>query len=286
MGLSYRILSPLEAGVKKHTITNTITDKLFSSGRHYVDPFHIFIIFPTTLQTIEFGRGINADAQPLRIPSEGGQIIEVELSFQYRLMTSQLTELYKQYETKYKTKYVSIAKGELQIVGAKFTMTEWYQNRIQIGQAMHSHINEIYQNNVSASVVHFQLRNIIPPKTINRNILQKVVQQEATNLERERKEAKKTRAQALTLVANYGKDERIVNATAKYEAKLITNNANAQAIKVTLKKKASAYRQLKDRMGFNNAEFLNFLYTDVLRTAKGTDRIISNMNGAFFSQSI
>jgi len=88
------------------------------------------------------------------------------------------------------------------------------------------------------------------------------------------------------LVANYGKDERIVNATAKYEAKLITNNANAQAIKVTLKKKASAYRQLKDRMGFNNAEFLNFLYTDVLRTAKGTDRIISNMNGAFFSQSI
>jgi len=285
MAMSYKVLSPLESGVKKNTISNAISDKLFSSGRHYVNPTHTFIIFPTTLQTIEFSYDEDADAPPLKIPTEGGQIIIVELSFQYRLMTSKLAQLYKSYEVKFKSKYISIARGSLQIHGANFPVTQWYQNRIQIGQSMHSYLNELLQREYFCSIEHFQLRNIKPPFTINKNILQKAVSQEATNLEREKKEAKKTRAQAQTLVAEYTKEERIVNATADYKAKVITNSANALSIKITLEKKASAYKQLKDSLNFTNSEFLRYKYINVIRNAKSPDKIISNMDSAFFSQN-
>jgi len=285
MAMSYKVLTPLEGGVMKNTLSNDISDKLFSSGRHYIDPVHTFITFPTTLQTIDFGHSEDADSPPLKIPTEGGQIIQVELSFQYRLMASNLTELYKQYEVKYKKKYVSIAKGRLQILGADFTITQWYQNRIEIGLAMHSALNKVLQDDYFASVVHFQLRNVQLPITINRNVLQKAVSQESANLEKERKEAKKIRAQAQTQVSEFVKEERIVNATAEYEAKVITNNANAQAIKITLDKKAFAYKELKDRFGFTNSEFLRYQYTNVIRNAKSPDRIINNMNSALFSQN-
>lgn len=286
MSISYSILSPLEAGVKMNTLSQSIDDKFFSQGRHYIGPLHKFIRYPTTLQTIEFGKGADANAPILRVQSKGGQTMQLEVSFQYRLMTSKLAQLYKSYELKYQGKFLSIAEAAIKNQGTKYSPTEYFTNRMQISEAIHTVLNLRFRDEFFAVVEHFQLRNVEPPKSISKNIRDKLIQRERGLLAIEEKKAVEVRAKSETIKSEYTRNQTIVNVEADYQASLLTEKANADAIAVVLTAKAQAYKNLKTNLGFTNSHFLNFLYIENIRTSKSPDKIVSNLDSALFTQSL
>lgn len=286
MSVSYSTLSPLEAGVKMNTLSQSISDKFYSQGRHYIGPMHKFIVFPTILQTIEFSSSRKANAPPLKVASGGGQIMVLEVSFQFRLMTSNLTKLYKSYEQKYRGKFLSIAETELKNHAPRYSPTQFFQNRIQISDAMHTALNLRFKREFFAVVESFQLRKIEPPRAISMNIRDKLIQKERSALATQKKEAVKVRSKSDTIKATYEAKTVVVQAEAARDAKLHTEKALADAISIKLERKAKAYKRLKDALKFSNADFLKFLYIENIRTSKSTDKIIGNLDAAFFSQNL
>lgn len=286
MSISYSLLSPLEAGVKMNTLSQSIDDKFYSQGRHYIGPLHKFIVYPTTLQTIEFSKGINANANLLKVQSKGGQSMILEVSFQYRLMTSKLSNLYKSYEQKYEGKFISIAEAAIKNTGTKYTPTQYFTNRRQISQAMHTVLNLRFRSEFFTVVEHFQLRNVEPPSSISKNIRDKLIQRERGLLAVEEKNAIEIRAKSETIKTEYDKNKTVVNALADFEAKKLTEDANAKAIKIVLESKAEAYNKIKTALSFDNTDFLKFLYIENIRTSKSPDKIVSNLDSALFTQTL
>jgi len=286
MSTSYATLGPLEAGVLKNTLSQKISSETYVQGRYYIGPMHTFIVFPTTLQTIEFSRNEMADKPPLKISMKGGQNMLLEISFQYRLMPSKLDTLYKNFEVKYADKYVSIAQTQLNNYAVKWTPTQYFQNRIQIGEGMHTVLNTEFKKGYFAVIEHFQFRNIQPPNSISFNIRDKLIQKERGLLAEEKKKAIDIRAQSATIQTTYRSRALIVNSTADKDAQLTREDAKATAIAIKLGRKAEAYKRLKIGLSFNNSDFLKFLYIENIRTARSPDKIVSNLDSAFFSQAI
>jgi len=286
MSVSYALLSPLEAGVKMNTLSQSIDPKFYSQGRHYIGPMHKFIKYPTTLQTIEFSRRSGSDAPPLKVASGGGQLMVLEISFQFRLMTSQLSQLYKAYEQKYRGKFMSIAETELKNHAPRYSPTQFFENRIQIAETMHTVLNQRFKADFFASVEHFQLMGISPPVTISNNIREKLIQRERGLLAIQEKQAVDVRAKSDTIKAEWISKTVIVNATADRDAKFLTEKAHANSVALILKRKAESYNKLKTQLKFSNADFLKFLYIENIRTAQAPDKIVSNLDTAFFSQQL
>lgn len=281
--MAHKTLTPLEAGVRKNWLSKAINaeDEPYTAGRHGIGPLYQFIKYPSTLQTIEFADDAE-DGPVVTVFTKGGQSAKLEVSFQYRLMLSNLIPLYSKYEQNYHSALVTTASTAIREIATQYNTTEYFVDRQAITAVMHQAVNVRLQE-YFAVVEHFQLRNIDIPRETEATILNKLTKAQGVREAAAIQTGTLVRERTDLEVSRYTEEAKIEQAKAAKGASIITNQANADAISIAINATSNAYKMLKDSLEFTNDQLIRYLYLEQIRSASGSDRIAVNVDAGLFS---
>lgn len=160
---SFRTLEVNEIGLDYSAITKNVDKELYTSGIHFLGVGHSFIKYPTTVQTYEFSKSPGSDAPNVRSRTKDGLEVELEISFQYLYISTQLYELYMTYAEQNKLPCKKIAIDILTDVATQYVASEFFFAKEKISGAMQKSLNETFSQFCFATVDYFQLKSIDLP---------------------------------------------------------------------------------------------------------------------------
>jgi len=283
-GGSFKTLTPLECGLKINTISQQIsTDHVYTSGRYFLGLGNGFLVYPTTLDFIDFSSDAKSNAPPLRASTSEGQSVILECSFQFRLKISKLNDLYRKYAHGYKGNYVTIAESALKnVVSQRYKTTDYFTQRSAIGEVMHGALQNAL-NPEFAVVEHFQLRKITVPPSTDNQILLTLVKRQQVELALVTRNSSVINSQTAFIVSQAANDVVVVNSRAQSEAKILVETAKAQAIEIAINATTQSYRKLMTELKFTPDELLQFLFYENVRLLEYPSSLALGVPGALFS---
>jgi len=284
LGTSFSTLSPLEAGLKVNAISPSLEGtKVYTAGRYCLGFMYKFIRYPTTLKTIEWSTGASADGPPMIAQTSGGQTVTLEISFQYRLIVSELLNLYSNYAMTYHTAFVTVAQTEIRSLITKYDSTDYFfSQRESVALAIHAALNTRMRD-YYAVVEHFQLRNIDIRSSTEQQILSKLTKAQEVKTAVALQNGVSIRAVTEVIKSNYSNQALISVAKAKTEAAYITNGAYAESIGVGINASANAYRLLKETLNFTNTDLIRYLYLEAMQSLDGSSKLTVGTPTALFT---
>jgi len=273
-GGSFKTLSPLESGLKINAISQSVqSDKVYTSGRYFVGVGNNFIVYPTTLQTISFSDADGADAPPLRASTSEGQTITLEVSLQYRLVISNLTLLYRKYESSYQSKYVTVAEAAMKnTVSQRYSTQDYFSQRAGIGDVMHTALNAVFINEY-AVVEHFQLREITAIAATDASIVGNQVADQNTQTVIYGAQANNTLLAIDAVLAGAQLQVNVINADAASLSRILVAQAQADAIRLVTETQAEQYGRLKQSLNYTSTDLLTHLFIENMRQLGGSAQI-------------
>lgn len=291
--MSFETLTPLEAGIRVNFINSQIlaADKPYTAGRHAIGILYNFIKYPSTLQTVEFtdnpltdmdGDYIEADGPAITAATSGGQTVRLEISFQYRLMLTQLEPLYRKYEKNYHTRFVTTSSTAIREISTRYETIDYFTDREAIAKVMHAAINVRLQE-YYAVVVHFQLRRIDVPTLTERTILEKLTKAQGVFEAQNVQVSTLVRAGTGLSVSTFTEQAKLEVALAQKEAAIIGNKAQANSISISINATTQAYKMLKEELELDNEQLIQYLYLEQVRNLRGNDKLAVNIDSALFN---
>ncbi len=261
---SYEKIEENQMGLLRNSFTGKVdTTTVYESGLHMVGLTGEFILFPKTIETILYKNGEGSDSGHLTITSFDGIDISLEISFDYKLIPSQIGDLYTNYTENYEARYVQKGRSVLRDVASTFKSTEFIQNRTMIGNVMADNLSEAFTT-FYAHVFNFNLRDIQLPENI-------VAGWESIQLEilkqQEELEANQTaiiKGQTEKYLTELAAELAIIEAENDAEVLLINIQAQTEAVNITLTIEADALAELAATMGFNSTEMLDYLWIQAI----------------------
>jgi regulator of protease activity HflC (stomatin/prohibitin superfamily) len=101
--LSFSSLDAGEYGLDYSFITKNIDVTVYGPGFHFLGFGHSFLVYPSTVQNMEFSDERSATRPPIESRTDDGLMITFKVSFQYRLLDTRLYDLYYKYGEDYST---------------------------------------------------------------------------------------------------------------------------------------------------------------------------------------
>lgn len=273
VGCSFKTLEYNQVGIDFDSTSQSINeDKLFHNGRHFIGLAHSFFVYPTKLLTVEFAERDdigNPDGQsgPLSAGSKDGQAIEIEISFFIRLRTkevSNVVNLYKEYRTTFMPTVISKATNAIKETTVKFVTLEFFTNRTDISAEIHRALSGALES-MSMDVEAVQLRNIKLSDNFEEAIIDKIVSAQADKTANENGLALQVEADTAVIVQQSDTNIAVIKASADSEAVVTTGTASANAAKRRIEADSGALRLLKEDLLTNNAQVLQYLWSQTLR---------------------
>jgi hypothetical protein len=277
---SFARLDPLNAGLVKNNFQGTVNlDEIYTSGRYFLGIGKGFVRYPAHLQKLEFSDA-GGDAPSLRVASQSASgdvqgTTTLELSFQYRLMLDKLGNIYDQFQTRYASKYLSVAESTLKnIASQRFSVTDYFENRVAVGEVFHAALNLAY-NEQFAYVELFQLKNIQPPDATEQRVVDTLVTQEQQNLAEQQKLADLVRNSTNNLlIRTESVIENTIKAQADSTAEIIKSQGRADYIRDVIAAYGDAYVIMKEELNFTNSDILTHMYYENIRAMKDPSSIM------------
>lgn len=167
---SFRTLEVNEIGLDYSGITKTIDKQLYTSGIHFLGVGHSFIKYPTTVQTFEFSKQKGSDSASVRSRTKDGLEVELEISFQYLFISTQLYNMYMKFADNYKTPCQKIAIDILTDVATMYIASQFFFDKEKISGFMQKELNSTFSEYCFATVDYFQLKSIDLPDDYERAI--------------------------------------------------------------------------------------------------------------------
>jgi len=285
-GGAFKTLTPVQCGLKINSITQQIstTDPVFTSGRYFIGLGNTFLVYPTTLDNIDFSPATGSSSKSLRASTSEGQSVVLEISFQFRLKIGQLQPLYRRYANNYKGNFVTIAESAIKnLVSQRYNTIDYFTSRKQIGEVLHAALN-VALGPEFAVVEHFQLRDVSVPASTDSQILLKLIKQQQVVTATVQQNSSLVRASTTVIQSQANQQVLVVNAEADKTATIVTETANAQAVGISVNATAQSYKILMDELGFTREELLQYLYYENIRLMAYPSALAVDVPAALFSQ--
>eukprot|EP00753_Platysulcus_tardus_P014083 PLAT4028.1.p2 GENE.PLAT4028.1~~PLAT4028.1.p2 ORF type:complete len:329 (-),score=141.77 PLAT4028.1:135-1061(-) len=272
-GCSFSTLAPTEMGIAINRASVTIDEtRVYTSGRWLLGLGRGFVVFPRTLQLIEFSdSGDTADAPALRAQS-GRTRITVECSLQYQLRPQDLVLLWQKHEQRYHDKLVKIAQSALKVVASEFNSTLFYTQRRTIAAAMLEEVRARLAPEF-VDVRFFQLRKVTLPESVDTSVLEKLVREENTNTANNQQQTGLIEAESAVILSQAQANITELTNEKQSEANVVLNEAIAEARKIRLDSESFALTALKDGLGWSNSQLLRFFWLKSLANHK-SDKVV------------
>jgi hypothetical protein len=286
VGCSFGVLVPNTVGIDFDGTTQKINEgKLFPNGRHYIGLGHVFLQFPTSLQTVEFAdmtsRADRDDpkfgsSSALSCGSKDGQALDIELSFFFRIDTANVASvvgIYKAYRTNYMNTVISLAQDAIKNTAVFFNTVEFFTNRTEISALMHENIKTTLKE-MSMDLYSTQLRNIKLTSNFESKVVDKIVSAQTDKTAQETGKALAVKADTGVINQKASTEIAVIRANAQSSSSVMTGSAAASAVKTRIEADAKALGTLKTGLLDSNDQVLQFLWSQTLQNDAGSKLIV------------
>jgi regulator of protease activity HflC (stomatin/prohibitin superfamily) len=261
---SFDTLEPTEWGLKYNSITKKLaSDDVYEGGLYLLNPLNSFIVFPSTLQTIEFSDNRWAKGSALKTRTKEGLALSMSMSFQYRLLKNQLAALYSLTNAAYEQTFVRIARDVILQEAGNHEAPEYWMQRDLIGDRMLFVLNEELSK-AYAEVVYVQMLFVDLPDSYELSIVATQVEVQNTRIKEYEQEAEVIRQEIAVMQSQGKQNTTVINATGTSRAYYIRKLASATVETKTIGMESWVYSQAKQLLELDSREVTDFLFYESL----------------------
>lgn len=229
-----------EYGLVMNWVTKKIGNQVFHGGTHMIGFWNTFIVFPATIQTLEFSeRPWMHTTERLDTRTKEGLGLHLSISFQYKLSPDDLPKLYALTNLQYEGLFTRIARDQLLEAASQYEGPQYWLERKVIGDHMRRLVNEQLKDSY-ASLWGLQLLVIDLPDQYEMSITMTQVQQQMAKTRKNEQVAASIRADTEVMGADYDRQIKIIQAGADANYTLSTKLAQAEAAKRKIEAEANA----------------------------------------------
>jgi len=238
-----------EYGLVYNWVTKNIGKRVYHGGTHYIGFWNKFVVFPATVQTIEFSnrRWPLATSPTLHTRTKEGLGLQLSISFQYTLDPDRLPQLYALTNIAYEGLFVRIARDQLLEAAAEYEGPQYWLQRQDVGDHMRSLVDQQLQESC-AKLWGLQLLVIDLPDRYEQAITLTQVQQQIIKTRRNEQYAASIRADTEVLKADYDRQIRVVRASAEANYTVATRLAMAEAAGRKIQAEADALKYVRTKL--------------------------------------
>ena len=148
---------------------------MYEEGRFAVGLGRSFKTFPRRLQSIRWiaasgakvgGSATSAGSGPVTVRSSDGQIVDIDLTWQYRIPFANVPTIYKEFGDKYGHFLNEIARSTLRDTAAHLSVDFIYKNRKEAEQQFFDALKAKYEER-HVALVTFQMLKVILPAELD-----------------------------------------------------------------------------------------------------------------------
>jgi len=272
--ISIDAVEQTQYGLVFNWVTKSFKAEVYHGGTHFIGFWNKFVVFPATIQTIEFGdrRPGFTQQELLHTRTKEGLGLHLGISFQYTLDPDRLHELYALTNTNYEGLFTRIARDQLLEAASEYEGPQYWLQRQQIGDHMRRLVDANLRKHCAA-LWGLQLLEIDLPDRYERSITLTQVQQQMMKTRMNEQDASRIRADTDVMRAEYAQKIQVVQADAQanYTLRTQLSLAQAAALKISMEAqtlgyvrqklklspiKAVEYQELAAYNGLVNATFL------------------------------
>eukprot|EP00808_Paulinella_micropora_P030790 g23284.t1 len=264
--VSFGTLEPTQVGLKYNKVTVEVYPEVYNNGRYFIGLGSEFIKFPMDLQLVEF-----IGPAALRAWSKEGQLVELDMSVEYRLRRSDIFNLYSRYGTDYHGRYQVMTVRAVKQISKEYEAVEFFTHREQIGREMAAALRARFGEEY-ADVELFNLRHIGLPNGFEQKIVDKVVKAQELQIAKNLKEIALIQANISVVRGNGDAVVTETLAAAEAQAVEITENAMSNNTRLLREAESAAYQDFVTALGLKGGDLLKFKWAqtqiDKLRELK------------------
>jgi len=273
--VSFDTLNPHSIGIKYNNNLKSIdTKRVYSNGRYFLGLGLSFIDFPLSASLIEF-----ANDAGLRMWTQEGQLVIVDMSLMYRLEREQIVLLYKRYKQDYHSRLEQITIRTVKKVSIQYTAEDFFQRRGTIGDHMRSELRlRLAQEYCTLEI--FNLRKITIPEEFERKVISKQIKEQIRQTRVYEKNTSLLRARKnIILGVTDANISLAVNSARALQNEKI-QIANAHAMRDLTSQEAASYDLVQNLLGISGSKILQYRYSKLMETLEQsniTDRNLDNL---------
>mmetsp|Transcript_5124 Transcript_5124/g.15301 ORF Transcript_5124/g.15301 Transcript_5124/m.15301 type:complete len:367 (-) Transcript_5124:63-1163(-) len=248
-------VSIVQLGQKKYGLSrnklNGVVDlsMTYRPGRYWHGFWKEFILFPSTLNTIEF-----SDERPevgvlhqnvLRTRDQDGKRINLDLSLQYKLIPEKVGDLYGEMMLYYEDIYIAALRDILAKVGNTFAVHEMWENYEAISNTMKQKCVEVLAAR-HAECWDLQIWRVRLESSYESKLVATQVRKQAQRTQEAHKNAALVRAETEVVLAEYRRNKTVVEAGGEAQRYAIERAAEANASAARGQVQADIIGQVRD----------------------------------------
>lgn len=262
--MSLGTIEPLTVGISYNSFNKAAdTNKMYGPGRHLIGPFNKFLIFPASLQTIEFTsmNGIRAQGlrmDPLKAQDSSGLPVTLHVSLQYKLVKEDIGQLYSEYNMAYETQLVNTIRKKITETATRYTVGQIWEKREEFANTMKKMVGSEVRKKCYVELWGFQLWNFDIPTKVDKTLVTRQLQQQMKAINQAMQIANVTRSQTEIYAAEYAREVKVTMAKASAAYTVITKEAEANATQKTIGAEADVMVILKQEMGLLAPELVEY----------------------------
>jgi hypothetical protein len=223
----------LHWGLAKNKVTGQVDlETVYVPGRYWVGFWKEFIMFPQYLQTIEFSNDKPEKnvqhLSALRSRDKEGKQIWLDISVQYRLYSSKIGEIYKEFQQNYEDVFISELRDVLNKECNKFVVSEVWEDYAKPVAAFKKVCVEVLKER-HAECWGLQLWGVRLEQVYEEQLVRTQVRKQAQKTESARSSHENTRAATQVELATFKRDITIVDAEGGAKKFKMERNATATA---------------------------------------------------------
>jgi regulator of protease activity HflC (stomatin/prohibitin superfamily) len=274
--VSNQAVPPLFWGIKYNQFSKGAdTGMIYAPGRYFIGPFSNFILFPSTVQTIEFSNEPRIPIsgkryEALHTRTKEGLGLHLQVSLQYRLRQKTLGKLYNEFNQNYEQVFISSVRDMLIKSASEYEATHLWQQREAFGAKMQELVNNELQDTY-AECWGLQLWVIDLPDKFEHSIVQTQVQKQMMLIREQEQKFTKIRAETTVIEAEYDRAVKVLLAQGHANYTITTKSAHAYAQKHVLDAHSEIAVSLKQTLGFDGSSLVKFQKYDAVGDLGGSN---------------
>jgi len=273
--LSYSRVHYYELGLIKSRSTGTVDRNIvYGNGNHLIGPDNYFLIYPATIQSNDLKK---LSIWSLSSNEDAGIFLEIDISFQYKIIKNSLGQLYNKIGINYHNLVTSLAISAIKNEAVKWSADQYLFNRKTIENYMLIEVTKILFEGSDCNVTSLQLRDVIFPVLFYDRKLDSAIQMQKNIAEAYNSSANIIRGETSQIVQYINNRGVQVVRSADSQSVNIKELANTQAKKMLQDVKITGLTMIKKALGITNiTHLLSLDYMLQLEQSKdGIDYLIN-----------
>lgn len=256
---------PLNYGIKYNKLTKYAdVETIHGAGRRFIGPWNKFILFPSSVQNVEFSSGLALAPSPdgVRYPSlhtrtQDGLALHLHVALQYQLRQHDVGKLFAEFSVNYEAFFISQARDALIKVAAEYTATDMWKRRKELGQEMQNTVGEVLSTTY-ADVWGLQVLDMLLPDSFSDAIVLTQVTAQNYSTMQFAQNATVVRAETKVVKSEFDRKVKEIRANGTANATLTKRKAMARAKRSKLEAESTVVSAIKDRLHLGPMDLVGY----------------------------